>query len=218
MTHTLHRFDSGKNHSKDYIVMTMAAQNYNDKGAAAKLVTNMKLMVEAGPVNYGDDNNGGILSGLEIDEILEMADDGAYMAAVYDNISSLKKALLKLKEADNGMSVVLTGNFQDIYSAISEAGLKPHTVNISIGFHGKKELTPKTETLEITSMCGHGMVCPKLAEMVMGKVRKRSVSPEDGALELAKPCTCAIFNPTRASEILGRCATEYTERDSSDAD
>lgn len=213
MTHTLHRLGKREDLEKDYIVFSMAAQKFNDKGAAKKLIENFKLLMESDPVNYGDDNRGGILTGVTASEIIENAGDKAYMAAVYNNREALKNTLKKLKDADNGMPVVVSGNFKEVFEVAKEVGLKPHTVHLSLGIYGNKELLPREEILEITTMCGHGMVCPSNVERAIEKVRKGKMTPEKAGLELAKPCTCAMFNPTRATEIIKKICSNEREDD-----
>lgn len=36
--------------------------------------------------------------------------------------------------------------------------MKPHTVNYSLGVFGKKELLADSDSLAITTMCGHHMI------------------------------------------------------------
>lgn len=211
MTHTLHRQGDEKELRNDYIVFSMAAQGFNNKGAAAKLIDNFKLLIEAGPVNYGDDNTGGILTGFTADEIIERATDKAYMAGVYTTKEGLKQALKKLKEADNGMSIVVSGNFKEVFEVAREVGLKPHTVHLSLGIHGKTDLLPEKEILEITTMCGHGMVCPDHVEQVVEKVRSGKMTVEEAGIELARPCTCAMFNPKRAEDIIKKICKKREE-------
>lgn len=213
MTHTLHRLGKREELSNDYIVFSMAAQKFNDKGAAKKLIENFKLFLESDPVNYGDDNRGGVYTGITAQEIIEKANDKAYMAAVYKSRESLKAVLKKLKDADNGMPVVVSGNFKEVFEVAKEVGLKPHTVHLSLGVHGKTELLPEAEILEITTMCGHGMVCPSHVEKVIEKVRKGKMTPEKAGLELAKPCTCAMFNPVRAADIIRKKCSDESEED-----
>lgn len=204
MTHTLHRQGREEDLANDYIVFSMAAQKYNDKGAAKKLVSNLRALIEAGPVNFGDDNRGGVLTGLTAEEIMEKAGDKAYMAAVYTSKEGVRDALEKLKKADNGMSVVVTGLFKEVFQIAKEVGLKPHTVHLSLGIHGKTEILPTEDVLEISTMCGHGMVCPDHIEEVVQKVRKGAMSSKEAGIELARPCTCAMFNPERAAKIVTR--------------
>ena len=83
-----------------------------------------------------------------------------------------------------------------------DVGLKPHTALLSLGFHGKKELLPEEEVLEITTMCGHGLVATHLVEEVVQKVKSGALTSEKAAMLLAQPCPCGIFNLDRCVELL----------------
>jgi len=202
MTHTLHRFRKVDEKAEDYVMLSMAAQGFNSENAGPKLVKVLEIMVSENPVNYGDDNQGGIFTGLTTDEITRNATNKAYMDAV--DKESVKAVLKKLREADLGMSVTVTGDMDEVFDVILEAGLKPHTVNIPLGTFGKKDKLPNENMLEILTMCGHGMVCKEHADYILKRVSKGLISAEDAAKELAKPCTCGIFNVERTKKIIER--------------
>lgn len=204
MTHTLHRFRKSSEKADDYVMLSMAAQGFNSEDAGPKLVKVFEIMVDGKPVNYGDDNQGGVFTGLTADEIIKNATNKAYMDAVYKDKESVKGVLAKLKEADLGMSVTVTGDMDDVFNIIVEAGLKPHTVNIPLGTFGNKKKLPDNNMLEILTMCGHGMVCKEHADYVLKRVKKGLMSAEDAAKELARPCTCGIFNVERTKQIIER--------------
>lgn len=208
MTHTLHRRGKRKDLLQDYIVFSMAAQGFNDQDAAKRLVANLRILAENNPVNLGDDNRGSVLTGYSLQELIDKAGPKAYMAGVYTSQEQLKNVLRQLKEADNGMSVVVSGDFETVFEAAHEVGLKPHTVHLSLGVWGKTDKLPEESILEIVTMCGHGMVCPSHIRAAVTKVRKGEMTPEEAAKDLARPCTCGMFNPTRAAAIINRmCAS-----------
>jgi len=204
MTHTLHRKRGPGERPGDYIVFCMAAQKRNSEGASQKLLAMLDVLAAEAPCNVGDDNRGGVLTGLTLEEIRANAGDKAYMAGVYTSLDQVKAVLLKLKELDTGMSVVVTGDFEEVFRVARSAGLEPHTVNMSLGTFGKKDLLPREPVLEITTMCGHSMVCPDHVEHVMDLVRKGKMTAGEAARDLARPCTCAMFNPDRAESIISR--------------
>lgn len=204
MTHTLHRFRQDGDKTEEFVLLSMAAQGFNDKNAAEKLLKVLDIVISENPSNFGDDAQGGIYTGKTIDKIKEDMNDKAYIGAAFPSKEQMESVLRKLKEADLGMSVVVTGDFKKVFEMIRKVGLKPDTVNMSLGIFGNKQLLPSDEVLEITTMCGHGMVCPDHVKHVLNRVKKGLMSPEKGAEELAKPCTCGIFNVDRASEILSR--------------
>jgi hypothetical protein len=204
MTHTLHRRTETDLEGEDFAILCMAAQKYNDKGAGEKLKKIFTLVGEANPDNLADDNLGGRLTGYTDKQILEHMGDKAYIGAAFSDRSSLKEALKKIREADLGMSVVVSGNYKAVFEVLREVGLKPHTVNMSLGIFGKKPLLPGEEVLAISTMCGHGMVAGKRIENVMEEVKSGKLTPEEGGKRLASTCTCGIFNPKLAAQMLKR--------------
>jgi hypothetical protein len=132
--------------------------------------------------------------------------DKAYIGATYTDHSRLKDVLEKLKAADLGMSVVVTGKYESVFQILKDVGLKPHTVNMSLGFFGKSERVPSEEILAISTMCGHGMVTRQRIKNIVGDVKKSKCSAKEGGEKLASTCTCGIFNPKAASEILVKIA------------
>jgi len=188
----------------------MAAQGFNSVAAADKLSAVFQILVSHSPVNAADDNRGGVLTGLTVEEIMQKATDKAYMAGVYTDERSLEEALSDLKRADLGMPVIVSGDFETVFRVLERVGLKPHTVNLSLGVFGDKSLLPSLEVLEITTMCGHGMVCPAHVQDAIKKVRSGRMSPADAARDLARGCTCGIFNPARAARLLAEAAAGDT--------
>ena len=54
-----------------------------------------------------------------------------------------------------GSSVVVSGLFSEVDDCSKMIGIRPHTVEFSLGIFGKKALLPNKELLQITTMCGH---------------------------------------------------------------
>ncbi|NIO07214.1 MAG: hypothetical protein GTO40_04150, partial [Deltaproteobacteria bacterium] len=69
----------------------------------------------------------------------------------------LKEALIRLKEADEGISIVVSGLIDRVREIVSEIGLNPHTINLSLGIHGRTDRLPPPDIRQFTTMCGHGM-------------------------------------------------------------
>lgn len=204
MTHTLHRMVDIEEDGEDFTVLCMAAQKYNDRGAGEKLKKIFRLVAASDPDNLADDNLGGRYTGHTDEEILEHMGDKAYVGAAFSDKSSLKEALRKIKEADLGMSVVISGDYRVVFEILKAIDLKPHTVNMSLGIFGNRAILPRREVLAISTMCGHGMVTAKRIENVIEEVRSGKLSPEEGGKRLASTCTCGIFNPRRVARILQR--------------
>jgi len=131
----------------------------------------------------------------------ELLDEGLGHA-VYTSKKAVEGVLTELKEADLGISIVVSGIFDNVFDCCKQAGLQPHTANMSLETWGKTELLPEGPVLEIATMCGHAMISVNLINAMIDRVRKGGMTKEDAAVELAKQCTCTIFNPVRAAEII----------------
>jgi len=185
MTHTLHRSGDETELSSDFVVFSMPAKGYNDRNIKERVNQNYKILHTCNAVNIG-----------------------GYDSGVYTNEQDLEKALIALKEADLGVSIVVSGNFKDIFEVCKRLNIHPHTVEFSLGIFGKKELLPKEEILEITTMCGHGLISPSYVEDIIGRVRRGKVSAIKGAKELAKACYCGVFNPVRAARLIEKLSSQ----------
>ncbi len=202
MTHTLHRKETDAIPEKDFVMLCMASQKFNDQGAADKLRKIFRMLHDLNPDNIADDNLGGVFTGETPETILNHMNDKAYVGVAFTEEEKMKEALRRLKEADLGISAVVSGNFETVFRLLKEVGLKPHTVNMSLGTFGKTEILPKKEVLEITCMCGHGMVSSRHVDTVSRKVKVRKITPDEAANELARSCTCGVFNPKRAEKLI----------------
>ena len=134
--------------------------------------------------------------------IYEGIQDTSIVHFVFTDREIVKKVLTELKKAELGTSVVVSGLLEAAGQLCKEVGLKMHTVEFSGGIHGKVELLPERPILEITTMCGHGMVASNLVKEMARQVRRGKKTLEEAALELAEPCQCGVFNPKRAEELL----------------
>ncbi|RJQ65294.1 MAG: hypothetical protein C4530_01030 [Desulfobacteraceae bacterium] len=202
MTHTLHRRTIVEGFKDDYTMLCMAAQGYNDRGAGESLKEIYRLVASSGPDNLADDNQGGRHTGLTDEAILNRMGDKAYVGAAFSDKERLKEALMKIRDADLGMSVVVSGNYPSVFGILKELDLKPHTVNMSLGIFGDKKRLPQKEVLTVATMCGHGMVPPRRIEAMGEEVKRGECSAQEGGRRLAATCTCGIFNPKVAGKVI----------------
>ena len=114
----------------------------------------------------------------------------------------LSNCVEMLKKANTGKSVVVSGLIDEVNSCLRELDLCPHTIQFSLGHFGKTELLPSEEVLEMTTMCGHHMISPRLVERLASSINKRRMTPEEAAEAMAKLCTCGVFNKVRAVETI----------------
>ena len=202
MTHTLHRLGSVESLKEDYVVLVMPSKDINHVGSGPKLRRFMEMALEAGAVKIGDARLGNEYHQGGIDKVLENVEDRAVVHGVFKDIDSLANILLALKEADLGLSVVVSGLSDEVDRCCRKVGLEKHTINQSLGRWGRTDKLPPPEILEFNTMCGHGMVAVSLIEEVIAEVKNGSCAPEEGAERLFRPCMCGIFNPHRAARML----------------
>ena len=181
--------------------MVMAAQKFNDSGSSEKLRKAVEILAKYGPVNLGGEG-GGIYTGKTKEELLNYTTDKTYAEAVYTSKETLGKVLKDLKEASLGMSVVVSGLIDQVFPFVRSLGIKPHTVNLSLGVFGPKRLLPEKDIVEVTTMCGHDMVTHRCVERAEKEILKGKKTAFEAAQDLARSCSCGVFNVQRASELL----------------
>ena len=205
MTHTLHRQGTRESLSHDYPMLAMAAHGINEREAGPKLGRFLEICRRHGAINLGDIKQGSIFT-YDAEQICKNVSDTTCVQGVFDDINKLEAALREVKEAELGMSVVISGLIDKVGECCRKTGLQIHSVDQSLGVWGKIELLPSKEVLEITTMCGHAMVASNLVEKMIEDIKKSKTTPEKAARKLAKTCECGIFNHKRAAELLAKAA------------
>jgi len=207
MTHTAYRLGNEESLKMDYVVLCIAARNFNHQSCAEKLRKMSEIFRKHNPVNFGDVKQGSIWrEGLDFDRIVSELKDTSVIHGVFTRLEDVKGAVKDLKAADLGISVVVTGLFKDVFCLAEEAGLKPHCVGISLGIFGRTEKLAPLELREVTSMCGHNMIGPHTVKDVIADVRKGKIKVEAAAKEMAESCICGLFNPIRAALLIQNLA------------
>ena len=193
MTHSLHRKGKIDDLKNDYVVIAMLAAGVNDKNiypdAKERHIRIGEILKKHNPTNLLRE------AGWSISSVIQ---------GCFSNIVDIKNILKTLKEADLGISVVVSGLISEIKEACSEVGLKMHTVNLSLGEFGKKSLLPPEKTLEVTTMCGHHCVSSQSVDYYVELIKKNKITLEKAAEKLTNPCVCGIFNTKRAKVILNQ--------------
>jgi hypothetical protein len=211
MTHSLHREGTPDSLGGEYVIFIYPARGFNYKDSGPKVRHDMELLYLTGPSNMIVTSlRRNLYSGVSPEEVLDSIRDGDRIYSVFTGREKLKEALLRLKEADEGISVVVSGLIDKVKEITDEIGLNPHTINLSLGFHGRTDLLPPPDIRQFTTMCGHGMVSPRLVCDVIRKVKRGKLNFWEGSLILAAPCTCGIYNPHRSEELLKELAPLYT--------
>jgi hypothetical protein len=211
MTHSLHREGKLNSLERDYVLLIYPTRGFNYEGSGPKVRRMMELVYQSDPANMIVSTlRRNLYSGVSPEEVLESIKDGARVYAVFHSREKLKEVLVRLKEADEGMSVVVSGLIDRVREITEEMWLNPHTINLSLGTHGRTDRLPLADIRQFTTMCGHGMVSPTLVRDVIRRVRKGKLTAWEGSLVLAAPCTCGIYNPRRSQELLEELVPLYT--------
>jgi len=203
VSHSAHRCGTVKNLQNDYTMYARTSRYVNREGCGPKLRKILEVFLSENPVNFGSSHSGrSFAAGLDPEEYAKSMDQAYAVACCFSSASAIKNVLAKLKEADTGISIVVSGLIEEVKKIASDVGLKPHTVLLSLGVHGRQDLLPEENVMEITTMCGHGLVAAHLVEEVAKKIKRDKLTPEQGARLLAQPCPCGIFNLDRCVELL----------------
>jgi len=203
MTHSLHRRGTRENLAKDYVMLCLPAVGINDKDHDPKLQEFLKICMKHNPLNIGAIHLGNMYS-HKAEDVIKAAH--GIVHAVYGKPETVTAVLNDLKKADLGMSVVVSGIFENVDQALAGAGLKHHTANFSLGIWGNTEKLPSNEILEIATMCGHALIPTNLVKEMIKDVKAGRKTPDAAAKQLAPNCACGIFNPARAAELLAAAA------------
>jgi len=203
MTHTLHRRGTAESLSEDYVLIMLRAVGINDSGYLPKVQEFLRIALRHNPVNIGSEMKGSLYE-FKPEEIIAGAKGDSHV--VFDNPQALAAFLRDLKEADLGLSVVVSGIFENVDECLEKAGLKHHTANFSLGIWGKTEKLPGDDILEITTMCGHAMISTSLVEAMVAEIKAGRKTAEEATRVLTPNCTCGVFNPIRAAKLLAAMA------------
>ncbi len=205
MTHTLHRMGNTDSLCEDYVLLVLPARGINLEGSEEKMKQIWEVIshYEDGLTNYGNLTDGNShRSGLETFKQV----NSRISHAVFKDRESIKACLKEIKEADFGISMIVSGIEEEVHKVCDEIGLTPHTANYSLGFHGKTEKLPSQPVLEITTMCGHALVSKNLVGKMVEDIKNGEKTASDAAIELSRQCECGIFSPHRAERLLERMA------------
>jgi hypothetical protein len=199
MTHSLHR--CGRIQEKDFVWLLYHVKGVNDQNLVERLRQAIAIIEEVGAVNWGDVKSGPIVK-VSPAEIKEKLTEKSRIRGVFTSRDQVTEFLKKMKAADLGFCVIISGVLDQVFSSCEKAGVKPHTMNYSLGVFGNKELLADEDTLAITTMCGHHMIPDEFVTETRRRVKDGKVSPEKASLEFAELCPCGIFNQERAKELL----------------
>ncbi|OGO04372.1 MAG: hypothetical protein A2Y73_02455 [Chloroflexi bacterium RBG_13_56_8] len=208
MTNTLHRRGSEESLAGDYVVFAHVAKGLNEEGSQEKLRTFRQSAVRHTPVLLRDVNPKEMdtLSPTEIAE--QTNSEGQFHgSATFDNVDSLCAFLADLKEVDLGISIIVSGLVDKVEGCCQQNGIVRHSIEQSLGIKGQVENLPEEKILEISTMCGHGMVSFNIIRRMVDLVKRGRYTCRQAAQILAKPCICGCFNIHRAEILLEKLRT-----------
>ena len=233
MTNTLHRYSEHYAFERppnpqpvqdDFIVFAMASRGINDHDLVARYRAFLRLALKHNPVNMGDATKGGMLRPRQDlnpkahwkrdqrpnpEEVVAGIDGHTTVAAVFDNYQDMKAFVDDVRSANLGISVNISAPIEDAERCCRETGITRHSVEYSLGFSGRVEKLPDSTVLELTTMCGHGMVSANFAKKMIDWSKENRRSPAELARTMARFCSCGVFNISRAERILDEARMKY---------
>ncbi len=177
----------------------------NSDGAEEKIKRFLDIIVSHQPVHYGDDRVGNRYT-AGYDKIVGNLEGITNVHAVFNDLKKATSALKEMVKADLGLSVVVSGLFEPAKACCEAAGIHYHSIEHSLGIWGNKDRLPDEKTLEILTMCGHGLVSANLINVSADAVRKGEKTAQEAAEKMAELCLCGIFNTERAALIITELA------------
>jgi hypothetical protein len=212
VTHTLHRDGDAASFGDDYILLAIPAKGHNDEGAVEKLRTFLRICAAHKPVNMGNGDLGAYYPSQgsptpDYEKVIASVSKPNSVAAEFDSKEKLVAALKEVIKADLGISINLSNSVEAAHQCCRDAGIKRHSVEYSLGFMDRHNHLPNSQVLELSTMCGHGMVSHTLVEKMIAYVKENDRTPEEAAAYLACFCPCGVYNPARAKRLLEEART-----------
>jgi hypothetical protein len=118
----------------------------------------------------------------------------------------MKAFVADVKAANLGISINISAPIEAAERCCSDTGITRHSVEYSLGFCGRVDRLPDAATLELSTMCGHGMLSANFVMKMVGWVKENRRSPAEAARYMARFCSCGVFNLKRAEEIIERAS------------
>jgi len=241
MTNTLHRYSehyafepppNPQPVNNDFIVFAMASRGVNDDDLVEKYRTFLRLALTHHPVNIGDATKGGVLRPRQDmnptahwkrdqlpnpEEVIAGIEGHTTVAAVFDNYEDMTAFVADVRTANLGISINISAPIDAAERCCRDTGITRHSVEYSLGFCGRVDRLPDATTLELSTMCGHGMLSANFAMKMVDWVKENRRSPEQAARYMARFCICGVFNIKRAEGIIEKaCNLKRQDRSGGD--
>jgi hypothetical protein len=222
MTNTLHRYGKADSFRDDYIIFAIPSRGKNDKNCVPKLKEFLHICARHKPVNIGNGQRGTLAPGKGLNprahwDRSEKPDFGAVIegvvkpgtvSAVFSNESDARECLLEIIEADFGISVNISTSVENAKDIAGKCGISRHSVEYALSINDPHDHLPNSQIMELSTMCGHGMVSFNMARKMLDMVREGRRTPEQAVATLTRFCPCGIYNPTRAKRLLLEASKE----------
>ncbi len=208
MTHTLHRSGDRESLKNDFVWLMYQTKGVNDKNIAPKARVFIEAAEACNCVNWGDVKSGNVLE-MPAEDIKARLTDQSRLRGVFVSRQDVAEFVKRIKAADLGISVVISGLLDEVQQICDEAGVKPHTINYSLGVWGNTQVLPPDDVLAVTTMCGHHMVASGIVEKMVDDVVEQRITAEQAGRELGKLCPCGIFNHIRAAKEIEKMVKKH---------
>jgi hypothetical protein len=232
MTNTLHRYSehyaverppNPQPVNNDFIVFAMASRGINDDNLVEKYRAFLRLALKYNPVNIGDATKGGMLRPrgdlnptahwnreqlANPDEVIAGIEGHTTVAAVFDDYENLKAFVDEVRDANLGVSINISAPMAEADRCCRETGIARHSVEYSLGFCGRVDKLPDATVLELSTMCGHGMLSANFVKKMIEWVKENRRTPAEVSRAMARFCSCGVFNISRAERILNEARTK----------
>jgi len=232
MTNTLHRYSEHYSVQApadpepvvdDFIVFAMATRGINDDDLVEKYRTFLRLALKHHPVNIGDATKGGVFRPRQDlnptahwkrsqlpdpEEVIAGIEGHTTAAAVFDSYENMKAFVDDLRAANLGISINISAPMAAAERCCCETGITRHSVEYSMGFCGRVDKLPDATVLELSTMCGHGMLSAQFVKKMIEWVKENRRTPAEVSRTMARFCSCGVFNTSRAERIIDEARTK----------
>jgi hypothetical protein len=226
MTNTLHRYGEAGSFSDDYIIFAIPCKGKNDEGAVDRLKAFLGICAKHGPVNVGNSSFSSYRPSSrlgpsvhwarpeapDVESVIAGVHRLATVAAVFDCREKTEACLNDLIKADLGLSVNISTSVEGAQHVASNCGIPRHSIEYSLGFGDPHDRLPERRVLQLSTMCGHGMISADFAKKMIDMVREGRRSADQAAATLARFCPCGAYNPVRAVRILSERSAPTSDR------
>ena len=221
MTNTLHRYGKAASFDDDFIIFAIPCKGKNDEGALDKLKTFLRICARYKPSNMGNSSFGGYKPSKALgptvhwnrdtrpdyDSVIAAVEKVGTVAAVFNSKGKAESCLKDVVEADLGLSINISTSVEGAKTIGEHCGISRHSVEYSLGFIDPHDHLPNSQVLELSTMCGHGMVSFNFAKKMLDMVREGRRTPDQAVSTMARFCPCGVYNPDRARRLLEEART-----------